>query len=351
MLKKSLLFFFLISLIALPAAFCAPSVSIEEMKGTVLINGQPAVVGQTINPDEKITTGNDGSASVVIEHTGSVKLSKDTTWSYDHFSEDETIDFSAYLALGRLRANVKKLPAGSVFQVKTPTSVAAVRGTSFGLFVYQFEEKVYTQLDVFESAVQFSDVSGQQAVVVEEGNSSTGNESGVVTPPQSSGMETQKALESGDAAAISEKDKKEEAEDRRNGKTDENKKAVDGNGPGGGSGRKDSGEDSLSGINSKMAASTMNDEFASADLSGDMEMGGFDNSGDSGGMGDKMDMMQSMMDTVPEAISQPATEFKQEVQGSQETKQGISADQLDTSTTSGSGGSPTDQHGGHAPLL
>jgi len=130
------------------------------------------------------------------------------------------------------------------------------------------------------------------------------------------------------------------AEDESTRKDDKNKKPLDGNGPGGGSDRKGSGENSWNGIDSKTAESTMNDEFANANPSGDMEMGGLD----------KMDMMSSMTDAVPEGISQPAQEFQQEVQGSQETKQGIAAAQLDTTTTSGSGGS-SDPHGGHAPLL
>ncbi len=340
MLKKSLLFFFLISLAALPVAFSAPNVSIEEMKGTVLINGHPAAAGEMINPEDQIKTGNDGSASIVIENTGSVKLGKDTTWSYNHFSMDESkIDFSAYLALGRLRANVKKLPAGSAFQVKTPTSVAAVRGTSFGLYVYLFAEKVYTQLDVFESAVQFSDASGQQSYVVEEGNSSTGNESGVITPPQSSGMETQKALDS-EASPNSENQDEKNSGDKPDQKDDRNKKPIDGNGPGGGSNRKGSGEGSWNGIDSKTAESTMNDEFASANPSGDMEMGRLD----------KMDMMSSMTDAVPEGISQPAQEFQQEVEGAQETKQGVSKSQLAATPASPSGG-PEPAAGGPIPTL
>jgi|GEM_PF-960667 len=245
MMRKNIFFFsifFILLLIITPSLMA--SVVLGELKGNVQIipahetEGRAAVQGDSLNPNDKVQTGKNGSAKILIENTGEIQLSKETTWSYDQFvSTNEKRDFSAYLAIGRLKADVQKLPAGSSFQIKTPTSVAAVRGTSFGLFVYAFEGQVFTQLEVFENAVQFSNSSNDQSYVVEQGNSAIANESGAITPPQSSGAETEKALE------------------------DDSKKVPSGNGPGGG-GNDGSRLNEQSVNDSRMNPMTKNDSVA-----------------------------------------------------------------------------------------
>lgn len=230
------------------------SVVFGELKGDVQIipaneiGPRAAVQGDSLNPNDKVQTGEDGSAKIVIENTGEIKLKKETTWSYDRFvSTAEKREFSAYLAIGRLRADVQKLPGGSSFQIKTPTSIAAVRGTSFGLFVYEFAGQVFTQLDVIDNAVQFSNISGDQSYVVEQGNSATGNDSGVITPPQSTGVETEKVLE---------------------GERGDSKKNPNGNGPGGGGNDGSNDGSSLNGPNSggQEVNPMTKDDFATSDF-------------------------------------------------------------------------------------
>ena len=193
-------------MVVCPVLFADTGVSFTEIKGDVQVFKSGDVVGRkvqegdVIQPQDKIQTGPDGSAIIVVEDTAEIKLGKETTWSLDHFvSEPSKKEFSANLALGRLRAKVKKMPRDSIFEIKTPTSVAAVRGTAFGLFVYEFQEKIYTQLEVFENAVQFSTLTGEQSYLVEEGRSATASGEGTITPPQTSGSETDKVL------AVSEK--------------------------------------------------------------------------------------------------------------------------------------------------
>lgn len=243
--------FFILILLVTPSAIA--SVTFGELKGDVQIipaDGTPshaAEQGAFLNPNDKVQTGEDGSAKIVIENTGEIKLKKETTWSYDQsVSTAEKREFSAYLAIGRLRADVQKLPGGSSFQIKTPTSIAAVRGTSFGLFVYEFAGQVFTQLDVIDNAVQFSNISGDQSYVIEQGNSATGNDSGVITPPQSTGVETEKVLE-GD---------------------DDSKKNPNGNGPGGGGNDGSNDGSSLNGPNSggQEVNPMTKDDFATSDF-------------------------------------------------------------------------------------
>ena len=179
----------------------ASGVFLTEVKGDVQIFKSGDVVGRKVQEgdviqlQDKIQTGPDGSARISVQDTAEIKLGKETTWSLERFaSESGKKEFSAYLALGRLRAKVKRLPNGSVFEMKTPTSVAAVRGTEFELFVYKFQGKIYTYLIVFKHAVQFSNLTGDQSYLVEGGYNATSSAEGVVTPPQSSGSATDKTL-------------------------------------------------------------------------------------------------------------------------------------------------------------
>ena len=191
------------SLLAFPSLLSADPgrVSLQEVIGDVQMirvgeaQGRAAVQGDLLNPEDQIKTGKDSSAKVAVEGAGEINISKETTWSYDRYDiEGGQRQFSAYLALGRLKAKVQKLPEGSAFQVRTPTSVAAVRGTAFGLFVYMIEQQFFTALDVYENSVSFSNLAGDQEVNVSEHQSATGNESGEVTPPQTTGAESDKAL-------------------------------------------------------------------------------------------------------------------------------------------------------------
>ena len=176
-------------------------VFIQELKGDVQVTkagetvARKAVQGDILAPQDKVQTGKASSAKIIVESAGEINLSKETTWSYEKYVvEQNRREFSAHLALGKLKAKVQKLPEGSIFEVKTPTSIAAVRGTIFGLFVYMVEQQFFTLLEVAEGAVAFSNSAGEQSYTIEEGHSATANEAGNVTPPQEIKSETEQTL-------------------------------------------------------------------------------------------------------------------------------------------------------------
>jgi len=129
---------------------------------------------------------------------------------------------------------VQKLPKGSIFEVKTPTSVTAVRGTVFGLFVYMVAQQYFTQLEVFENSVAFSNLAGDQTYVINEGQDSVANQAGTVTPPEAIESQTDRVLSQNTTAGqVSSKEEKSEKD--RSDEKDKNK-ALGGNPPGGGGG-------------------------------------------------------------------------------------------------------------------
>lgn len=166
-------------------------VLIEDLQGDVQITrvgqvqGRAAAKEDVLQPNDKVQTGKQASAKIMVEGVGEITLGENTIWSYEKYVVgQEKRSFSAYLALGRLKAKVKKLPRDSSFEIKTPTSIAAVRGTFFGLLVYVLNQQLFTLLEAFEDSVVFSNLRREQSYTVEAGQRSTGDESGNVTPPE-----------------------------------------------------------------------------------------------------------------------------------------------------------------------
>lgn len=141
-----------------------------------------AAKGLELTPDDTVKTGKESWVKIEIENIGAVELEAEATWSYNRsVTEGGKRAFDAQLAMGRLKARVKKLPEGSLFEIRTPTSIAAVRGTSFGLFVYMIQKQIFSFLEVFENSVEFSNLRRDRKLVVREGQSATADESGKLT--------------------------------------------------------------------------------------------------------------------------------------------------------------------------
>jgi hypothetical protein len=165
----------------------AETIVLKKIEGDVKIVRQGQAVaaeaGGLLRPGDQLLTGEKASAEIAVGEWGRVNLGEKTTWSIETYSEKESVDFSSQLALGHLKAKLKKLPRGSSFQVQTPTAVAAVRGTFFGLWVYDLNGLLRTLLKVYDDTVHFSNSRGDQGYDVGEGESSTADENGKVTPP------------------------------------------------------------------------------------------------------------------------------------------------------------------------
>ncbi len=184
---------FIASTLIVSPAFAAGEVYLNTVKGDVKIvrQGEAEAVlaqsGDSLGPGDRIITGQKASAEIAVGKWGEVNLEENTTWSVENYSETEAVDFSSHLALGRLKAKLKKLPRNSSFKIETPTAVAAVRGTFFGLWVYELDGLLHTFLEVFDETVNFSGPSGSPSYDVDEGETSTSNEDGEFTPPDEGG--------------------------------------------------------------------------------------------------------------------------------------------------------------------
>ncbi len=192
MIRKALFGIFPL-FILLPVCW-ADTMLIGKIKGEVQVlkNGASAWMagteGMVLEAGERIKTGDQSSAELRMEK-GYITLEEKTEFVLKEFqSKEEQIRASMELTLGKLKARVKKMKTGSEFKITTPTSVAAVRGTFFDLWVYLFQGSLFTRLDVSEGLVHFSDLSGQVEKDVQEGQTATGGLGEVTNPkPTDSG--------------------------------------------------------------------------------------------------------------------------------------------------------------------
>lgn len=103
-------------------------------------------------PGASVEIGIDGGSVLTIEENSDFTL-KDARPASTTFS----------LTLGTLLAKIKKLAAGEALQVQSPTAVAAVRGTEFGVEVAAGEE---THVGVFdEGSVEVRGQQGEASVL------------------------------------------------------------------------------------------------------------------------------------------------------------------------------------------
>lgn len=112
---------------------------------------QSAEEGTFLFEGDKIQTREDSSAEITFDYESIVELSENSLLEIKNLKikEDNSEESVLKLEIGRVLAEVEKLPVGSRFEIHTPTAVVGVRGTQFLL-----EEKDgESSIAVFEGKV------------------------------------------------------------------------------------------------------------------------------------------------------------------------------------------------------
>lgn len=103
-------------------------------------------------PNQTTVHTKTGKVSVLLPDNSIISLDKNTEITISQSGKDTSI----YQTLGLSYHRVEKLISGSSYQVKTPGTLAAVRGTKFA--INYDEEKKKTKVSVTESKVQVSTI-------------------------------------------------------------------------------------------------------------------------------------------------------------------------------------------------
>ncbi|MDO8525797.1 MAG: FecR family protein [Candidatus Omnitrophota bacterium] len=146
--------------VAILSLFISSAVFSAETKRTanvISFTGQPSLKsagqndwtsvakGMVINEGDTLKTGKDASARVNVDSKGEaaiVDVSPGSNLTFTQLlknTENGTEKTMLDLALGEVLIKAEKLRGDSKFEVKTPTSVAGVRGTKFSVKVEAIE--------------------------------------------------------------------------------------------------------------------------------------------------------------------------------------------------------------------
>jgi hypothetical protein len=131
-MKKSWVMLAALSLLVLPLA-AAEGVVVTRADAGAMISGpsdakpRPAAPGAVCNTLDTIETRSSGSADIAIHEMAGCRLLPSTKCKIMNANDQMKIA----VVEGNVILNIKKLPAGSTFEVETPTAIASVRGTQF----------------------------------------------------------------------------------------------------------------------------------------------------------------------------------------------------------------------------
>jgi ferric-dicitrate binding protein FerR (iron transport regulator) len=120
---------------------------------------EPAQPGAVLAADARVATGADGSAELLFEDGTAVRVEANSSLTLETARQTaDAREFSFRLWAGRLLSQVMKRDTNARYSVRTPTAVAAVRGTEF---VADAADGT-TGLAVFEGTVETQSLDGDK---------------------------------------------------------------------------------------------------------------------------------------------------------------------------------------------
>jgi len=112
--------------------------TIEFLEGDVRVNGRPADFGLQVEDGDWIQTGPNASADVVFDRANVFRLGPNTVAQLNLDRSRQEVDLK-FGSMAAVFDQVRTLSGRGTFDIRTPTSVAGVRGTSFFLRVLDRE--------------------------------------------------------------------------------------------------------------------------------------------------------------------------------------------------------------------
>lgn len=107
-------------------ALAAPAGKLMRVKGSLTINGKPAKVGAVLKAGDRIVTGPATRADLALPDGSAVLLYEKSTLTLSSIGGVTRLD------LGKGRA-LNAVHKGSDYRMRSPSAIAAVRGTVFYL--------------------------------------------------------------------------------------------------------------------------------------------------------------------------------------------------------------------------
>lgn len=181
------------------------------VKGTVTIESQgkssPARVGAKVSQGDKIVSGVDARAKIVMSDKNVLNISPETSLVIEKYSNSPT-DKNVELKVeqGKVRATVEQKYDGekSRFNIKTPSAVAGVRGTDF-ITSYSPTNRI-TRVITFSGVVAVGQLGPRGAIVnpvfVRPGESTEAGPERMPEPPKAVPQDEVKSLDQQSTAEV-----------------------------------------------------------------------------------------------------------------------------------------------------
>lgn len=182
--------------------------TMAEMEGKVMVKAYPqtewteAKVGQALNKNDAVKTGDDGKAILAFSDKSIVALKPGTEITVEELvltNIERKVGLN--MSSGKLRAIIEKVDTPSEFKVRTPTAICGARGTTFYIVIEVNETRVF----VDEGAVDFMNAVSGNTYVVVQGMESFASINGTLTEPKElTGDEKDKVIAGWQVGAVAE---------------------------------------------------------------------------------------------------------------------------------------------------
>ena len=144
-----------------------------SVDGNVLVKKDRFSQFQLLKPNTLIQVGyevmsRNGTALIKLADNSIIRVESNSHLSFNrmsHFGDTGMVDTRIRLKRGGVITDVAPLERGSRFEIRTPSAVAAVRGTEFRLRT----DDSGTQIEVTEGHVEFAHAHGSQTIRAGEG--------------------------------------------------------------------------------------------------------------------------------------------------------------------------------------
>ena len=149
--------------------------TVKALEGSAQIKKASSSRYETLKLDMLIQVGDeiatrDGNVVIEFADSSTIRLEENSNLVFNklsHFGKTGMVDTRLRLKKGSLTTEIPPLVKGSRYEIKTPSAVAAVRGTEFRLHTTENE----TRLEVLEGVVEFSGEHGE--IFVDAGKGAT----------------------------------------------------------------------------------------------------------------------------------------------------------------------------------
>ncbi len=109
--------------------------SFGEVQVKSISGRRPAVAGMRIHPDDIVSTGEKSFADLIYGDDIKIRIKEKTVLKAGEIVREGGLRFSTEISKGKALLDFRKLSRNDNITIKTPTSVAGVRGTRFGVLV------------------------------------------------------------------------------------------------------------------------------------------------------------------------------------------------------------------------